>query len=533
MKRRRLALCRVHDHRPPLHPTIDPPAPGSNRCWPISASMALLFMCCISLSATAQDVISSVEQLKQMRIGVTQGSAYDVYADKNFPDATVLRFNSQADLITALVANKLDAGMADGASLRALMAEQPRVTAFGESLFDSPSGVGFRKDSTSLRGQFNKFLAQAKADGTLEDIERRWRKEGRTTLPTIAFDTDAPVLKVGNSIMGLPNVTYVDNLLVGSEIEIAMRFAQSIGHRPEFVTVDWGALIPSLISGKIDVIISDMFITPEREESIGFSNPYRQEGNYFFVLKSRLSGANNSETAQEPIGIFASLKDSFYRNIIREDRYKLIFNGLWVTVIIALGSCILGTAFGVAMAAMRMSSLAILHVPAHIFIEILRGVPAVVLLMLIFYVVFGSVNVNPVAVAVFSFGLMFAAYSAEIFRAGLLSIDRGQTEAAVSLGFTQLGSFRHIILPQLIQRILPVYRGEFISMVKNTSIVGYVAVQDLTKVGDIIRSRTFDAFFPLIMVTLIYLLLIWLLGQGLTYIERRTDPERRRARLTP
>jgi polar amino acid transport system substrate-binding protein len=126
---------------------------------------------------------------------------------------------------------------------------------------------------------------------------------------------------------------------------------------------------------------------------------------------------------------------------------------------------------------------------------------------------------------------MFAAYSAEIFRAGLQGIDRGQTEAAISLGFTRFGSFRHIILPQLIQRILPVYRGEFISMVKNTSIVGYVAVQDLTKVGDIIRSRTFDAFFPLIMVTLIYLLLIWLLGQSLTYIERRTDPERRRRRL--
>ncbi len=466
-----------------------------------------------------------------MRIGVTQGSAYDVYAENNYPHATVLRFNSQADTITALVANKLDAGMADGASLRALMAEQPRVTQFGDSLFNSPSGAGFRKESTVLRGQFNAFLAKAKADGTLDDVAHRWRKEGNTNLPDIRFEADAPVLKVGNSIMGLPNVTYVDNVLVGSEIEIAMRFAQSIGHRPEFVTVDWGALIPSLVSGKIDVVISDMFITAEREERIAFSNPYRHEGNYFFVLKSRLPNAANSASTQEQHSLIDAFKSSFYSNIIREDRYKLILNGLWVTIIISLGSCILGTGLGVVVAAMRMSSMATLRMCARVFIEILRGVPAVVLLMLVFYVAFGSVNVNPVAASIFSFGLMFAAYSAEIFRAGLLGIDRGQTEAAISLGFTRFGSFRYIILPQLLQRILPVYRGEFISMIKNTSIVGYVAVQDLTKVGDIIRSRTFDAFFPLIMVTLIYLLLIWLLGQALTYIERQTDPEQRRARL--
>ena len=531
MKAQRLALGWARKNPDGSKQTSGPRVVCRRTQWLTGLMMTLQFTLGASFSATAQDIISSREQLEQMRIGVTQGSAYDVYADENFPNATVLRFNSQADLITALVANKLDAGMADGASLRALMAEQPRVTQFGDSLFDSPSGAGFRKESTTLRNQFNAFLAKAEADGTLEDVAKRWRQEGLTSLPNIPFEDDAPVVKVGNSIMGLPNVTYVDNALVGSEIEIAMRFAQSIGHRPEFVTVDWGALIPSLVSGKIDVIISDMFITPEREERIAFSDPYRREGNYFFVLRSRLPGAENSDSVQEQPGLWASLKNSFYSNIIREDRYKLIINGLWVTVIIALGSCIFGTGFGIGVAAMRMSSLAVLSVPARVFIEVLRGVPAVVLLMLIFYVVFGSVNVNPVAVAIFSFGLMFAAYSAEIFRAGLQGIDRGQTEAAISLGFTRFGSFRHIILPQLIQRILPVYRGEFISMVKNTSIVGYVAVQDLTKVGDIIRSRTFDAFFPLIMVTLIYLLLIWLLGQSLTYIERRTDPERRRRRL--
>lgn len=528
------------------------PASRAARYKPVAALLCLFSI--LLLGATvhaAEPPITSTAQIEKMRIGVLQGSAYDVYAQEHYTQARLSQFNSQADLATALKANKVDAGMSDAASLRALIEAQPEFARFGDSLFDSPSGAGFRKDSPELRQKFDAFLANIQADGTLDDIHKRWRDEGDTTMPDIVFSGDAPVLKVGNAILGLPNVTYVDNRLVGSEVELATRFAKSIGHRPEFVTVDWGALIPSLVSGKIDMVLSDMFITPEREERIAFSNPYRSVGNYFFVLASRLPGAaagagpgadsaaagaaanvgdTNKNTAGAT-GFLDGLKESFYSNVIREDRYKLLFKGLWITLIISIGASLWGTALGVLVCALRMSRQPLFRFPAQIFIDLLRSIPAVVLLMLIFYVLFASVNISPVLVAIFAFGLMFAAYTAEIFRAGLLGIDRGQTEAGISLGFTRFGTFRHIILPQLVQRILPVYKGEFISLVKNTSIVGYVAVQDLTKVGDIIRSRTFDAFFPLIMITLIYLGVIWLLGQALTALERRTDPERRRRRV--
>ena len=517
--------------------------------WPNAIAALLMPLAVLLLGPAvhaAEPPITSTAQIEKMRIGVLQGSAYDVYAQENYKEAKLSQFNSQADLATALKANKVDAGMSDAASLRALIEEQPEFARFGESLFDSPSGAGFRKESSELRQKFDAFLAGIQADGTLEDIHKRWRDEGDTRMPDITFTGEEPVLKVGNAILGLPNVTYVDNKLVGSEVELATRFAKAIGHRPEFVTVDWGALIPSLVSGKIDMVLSDMFITPEREERIAFSKPYRSVGNYFFVLASRLpgaaavadrssdgtaDGASGTKSTANATGLLEGLKESFYSNVIREDRYKLLFKGLWITLIISIGSCLWGTALGVLICALRMSRQPLLQLPAKIFIDLLRSIPAVVLLMLIFYVLFASVNISPVLVAIFAFGLMFAAYTAEIFRAGLLGIDRGQTEAGISLGFTRFGTFRHIILPQLVQRILPVYKGEFISLVKNTSIVGYVAVQDLTKVGDIIRSRTFDAFFPLIMITLIYLLVIWGLAQALEVMERRTDPERRRRRL--
>ena len=151
-----------------------------------------------------------------------------------------------------------------------------------------------------------------------------------------------------------------------------------------------------------------------------------------------------------------------------------------------------------------------------------------VLLMLIFYVVFGSVNISPTLVAVIAFGMNFAAYFAEIFRAGLMGIDNGQREGGIAMGFSPVQTFIHILLPQTIVRILPIYKGEFISLVKMTSVVGYIAVHDLTKAGDIIRSRTFDAFFPLVMVAVLYFLIAALFIQGLEYLERRTDPVARR-----
>jgi polar amino acid transport system substrate-binding protein len=177
---------------------------------------------------------------------------------------------------------------------------------------------------------------------------------------------------------------------------------------------------------------------------------------------------------------------------------------------------------------MRMSKKRLLNLPARAYIAILRGTPVLVLMMLIFYVVFASVDIRPSLVAVIAFGLNFAAYVAEIFRTGIEGVDRGQTEAGIAMGFTRVETFSHIVIPQALQRIFPVYKGEFITLVKMTSIVGYIAVQDLTKAGDIIRSRTFDAFFPLVMVAVLYFLISWTLMQSIEYLERRTDPRQKR-----
>jgi polar amino acid transport system substrate-binding protein len=179
---------------------------------------------------------------------------------------------------------------------------------------------------------------------------------------------------------------------------------------------------------------------------------------------------------------------------------------------------------------MRLSKNKFLQLLAKIYVSILRGTPVLVLLMIIFYVVFASVNIEPLWIAVIAFGLNFGAYSSEIFRNGLASVQTGQHEASIALGFSKFQTFWHIVLPQAIRRILPVLKGEIITLVKMTSVVGYIAVQDLTKAGDIIRSRTFDAFFPLVMVAILYFAISWSLIFAIEFIEKKTDRRLRKRR---
>jgi len=146
-----------------------------------------------------------------------------------------------------------------------------------------------------------------------------------------------------------------------------------------------------------------------------------------------------------------------------------------------------------------------------------------VMLMILFYVVFASTGLSAMIVAIITFAFNMAAYSSEMFRTSIESVDPGQKEAGLSMGFTKVRTFIYIILPQAVRKVIPIYKGEVISLLKMTSIVGYIAVVDLTKASDIIRSRTFDAFFPLIVVAIIYFILSWLLGLGLDYINKKVS----------
>ena len=218
---------------------------------------------------------------------------------------------------------------------------------------------------------------------------------------------------------------------------------------------------------------------------------------------------------------WTSLTESFTNNLIAEDRYRMILDGLQVTLLITLCAAVLGTLLGGLVCWMRMSRRRWLRQVAKVYIELMRGMPVLVLLMLMYYVVMAPMDATGVAVAIVTFAMNTAAYISEMLRTTIQSIDRGQTEAGLALGFTQRQTFFRIVLPQVVRAVMPVYQGEIISLLKGTSIVGYIAVADMTRASDLIRSRTFDAFFPLIVTAIIYFVMAWLIGMLLQSLVQR------------
>ncbi|WP_091853382.1 ABC transporter permease subunit [Prevotella communis] len=219
--------------------------------------------------------------------------------------------------------------------------------------------------------------------------------------------------------------------------------------------------------------------------------------------------------------MFSNVAESFSNNLIVEDRYRMILDGLQVTLLITLCAAVLGTLLGGLVCWMRMSRRRWLQQVARVYIDLMRGTPVLVLLMLMYYVVMAPVDATGIVVAIVTFAMNTAAYISEMLRTTIQGIDRGQTEAGLALGFTPRQTFLKIVLPQVVRAVMPVYQGEIISLLKGTSIVGYIAVADMTRASDLIRSRTFDAFFPLIVTAVIYFVVAWLIGMLLQSLVQR------------
>ena len=218
--------------------------------------------------------------------------------------------------------------------------------------------------------------------------------------------------------------------------------------------------------------------------------------------------------------------DTFYLNFIAEERWKYLTGGLRNTLIITFFACLLGIVLGFLVSMIRVTyertgKMKLPNAICTLYLTVIRGTPVVLQLLIIYFVVFGSVRIDKILVAVLAFGINSGAYVAEIFRSGIMAVDQGQMEAGRSLGFNYRQTMWYIIMPQALKNVLPALANEFIVLIKETSVAGYAGIIDLTKGGDIIRGRTFEAFMPLIAVAAIYLVLVvfftWLVGK----LERR------------
>ena len=457
-------------------------------------------------------------------IGVATGSSGMLAAEKYLPNAKLVMYDDNISAYEAVKLGKIDAYVYDRQQMEiAVESGLSGVKLIGSDLGEPINvsvGISRKSSIPDLENKLNSFIAALSSEGTLDEMLKRWTVDKNYDMPDIP-KPDSPDMKIVIGTTGIvePYSFYQGTELTGFDIELSERFALYMNAEIEYKLYNYSGIIAAASSNEIDCIFANLNETAERKEKIDFSVPV-------YVMRNTLMvQAEETEDSSSWIGSF---KESFRRNFIREDRYKLIIRGTKTTCSITFMAVLLGTVLAFLICLFRRTDSVLAGGICGLYIKLIQGTPIVVLLMILYYVVFEKSDISAERVAVIGFALHFSAYASEILRSGIESIDKGQREAALALGYSENQAFFRFIFPQAAVISLPVYRGEVISLLKNTSIVGYIAVQDLNKMSDIIRSRTYEAFFPLIATAVIYFILAWIISVLLDLLLKKLDPKRRK-----
>ena len=458
-------------------------------------------------------------------VGVVSGSAHGEIAAGLIDGVELKYYDDLPSQLLALQSGILDAVVCDMPLAQLAVARQRSLAVFPQTLAPDSYGLGLAKNSP-LTAQVSAIIEDYASDGTLDALAEKWLAgdESAKTIDVGEYDAPNGTLRYTHDPSMEP-MSYVGEggASLGYEVELVTLIARELGMELEITQAGFNALIPSLVSGRADIISGSISITEERKQSIDFAPAHYTGGVVLLVRGTDLGLAAQSGSP----GFWAGLADSFRKTFVEENRWQMILSGLGVTVVISLCAALAGSVLGFGLCLVRRGRSRAASLLAAVFIRLVQGIPTLVLLMVLYYVVFASIRLSGVIIAVVAFSINFGVYVSEMIRTGIDAVDAGQWEAAAALGFGRKKTFTKVIAPQAARHILPVYKGELISMVKMTSVVGYIAVEDLTKATDLIRSRTFEAFFPLIVTAVLYFLLAWALTSLLRLVELRIDPKRR------
>lgn len=484
--------------------------------------LALLGIILSSCNGKDVKVVRCQADMEGAKIGVVTGSVLDIIVTEKYDEKQILRYNLGPDLLMALETGKIDVAVNGAPCWPMVEMTYPHFGYFEyEGAERSDVSIGVSKKNPELHRQLNAFIDSLMTIGETDKLLAKWSSkdgvQGNVKM-TRSNGTGVPIRVVTPADFP-PYMFICKGKVTGFEPEIVEMFAQSVNRPVVYSIVDFTGVIPHLSKGMSDIACSILVQTEDRMKNLLFTKPYTSS--YPICIYNKKAELQAEGEAWSIGGMYDDLKESFTMNLVKEYRYKLLVEGLWVTLVITLFSIIFGTLLGAVLCWMRMQRRQWLVRVAKAYIELMRGIPALVLLLLMFYAILTPLHLSGEVVAIITFSLNAAAYFCEMFRTSIQGIDRGQTEAGLALGFGRVQTFCHIILPQTVRSVLPVYIGEVVTLLKATAIVGYVAVTDLTKAGDLIRSRTFDAFFPLIIVSIIYFALAWLAGVALRRLTRQ------------
>ncbi len=494
-----------------------------------------------------------VASLAGKTAGVMAGTPQDEIVQASVEGADILYFNSLTDLVLALQSHKIDFFVLSSVNYYALAADYPDLGYIDQELKSYDVGTIFppNEHGEELRSQFNEYVAAITESGELEHLQDYWLMPSDWDNVDIPSSGDNGTLHMATSNTLKPFSMELNGRNAGFDIAVVAGFCQAYGYGLQIDNVEFSGALTGITTGMYDLAAGQISWTAERAQSVLFSDFYytqkivpivraadfadgevitsaatgEMDGDTTAAGTSASAGANAGAASTDK-GLLTSIR----RTLVDQDRWKSILSGLGTTLVITLAGFALANVLGAALCAMSLSNSRALRTVARAYCGLMQGIPIVVVLMVLYYVVLAGAKLNNVVVASLGFGMVFAANMAQLFEGGIRGVDAGQWEAALASGLTARQAFLGIIVPQAARTSLPAYFTNLISLMKGTAVVGYIAVADLTRAGDVIRSSTYEAFVPIITVAIIYLAITCLMLGCMALVRRAlTKPRSRKA----
>ncbi len=487
----------------------------------ITITLLLLLCALFQLSASKYPKNTPIESLNGKNIAVQTAVLYEELIKDKVPNTTFQYYTMPNDMIYALESGKVDAYLIEGVSYGIQKKNHPQLETLDEvaGYINATCIIGNNEKQDKLLGELNEFIAKCKEDGTSDYLYSYWIDNFDPETSTFSLE---PFTGENGKISiavegGYEPFSFVSNgSLSGYDVEFISRFCLSYGYEPVFYEVPFEAIAPGVETGKYDIGMN-IVVSEERNETGTLSDVYYSTPINLVVIGEEKNTAT----------FFDKLASSFNKTFIRENRWKLFLEGAGVTILITLSSIILGTLLGFAIYLSCRHGNIFANALNSFYNWLIEGMPTVLLLMILYYIVFGSSRLSGMWVSVVGFTLIFSCSMYDMLCVGCKAVPEGQLEAAKALGYTDSQSFFKILLPQAAGHFLPIYRNDIVTLIKETSVVGYIAVLDLTKISDLVRSRTYEAFFPLIATAVIYFVIAAIMTKIVKRIEFRIDPKRR------
>ena len=460
---------------------------------------------------------TSLQELDGLRAGCVTGAIDEWILGMNYPNCEINAFTTHADELLALKNNKIDFFEINRTQAEAMQRDDSSIYILDVPVYVQKIGFYSQKNderTTKILDELNTFIENNK--DYIKECTAKWEADSDAEAEEYELTGENGVLKYAANASAVPYSFIRNEELVGIDLDILNKFCYEQGYTLESSNYDFSGIIEAASSGRADIGGSGMCITDERSEAVNFSVPYNTEDSVIVVRKGQVKES-----------FLDSLYASFEKNLIREDRWKLILSGMLCTLTISVLSILFGSILGFIFYMLCRKRNTLLDKFLGHLASLIDGLPTVVILMILYYIIFVKTSLSGEAVSIACFSLSFSLQVYSMLKVAVKSIDIGQEEAAFSIGFDDMQTFFEIVLPQALTQFIPNYKNAMIALLKGTAIVGYIAVQDLTKMSDLIRARTFEAFFPLISTALIYFLLGKLLSLVFKAIEDKMEPQRR------